>query len=158
MSWPSTATTRPSFNVVGLAGGSFPGLNFHDHTPDMVSFAGRIANVLSVASPRRVLTVFLIGSVTARPVMTIRLMATRLLDMVLLVSGLRRQTSSPTNWWGAMLNKCGENFSELTFSATAFAVNEAFDAGESFPGPPDQDPVDTLTIPMLRAVLGGEDQ
>lgn len=55
--------------------------------PTWLSFAVRIANVLRVASPRWVFTVFLTGSVTARPVMTIRLMATRLLDMVLLVSG-----------------------------------------------------------------------
>jgi hypothetical protein len=55
--------------------------------------------------------------------------------------------------WAAMMKK-SPDFSELTFSDIAFAIYEAFDAGEYCHPPEKDDPVEAFTIPMLRTILG----
>ena len=54
--------------------------------------------------------------------------------------------------WAAMMSK-SPDFSEVTISDTAFAVYEAFDAGEYYHSPEREDPVEAFTIPMLQAIL-----
>ena len=55
--------------------------------------------------------------------------------------------------WAAMMNKLPD-FSEVTFSEIAFAVYEAFDAGEYYHSPDREDPVEIYTVPMLQEILG----
>jgi hypothetical protein len=55
--------------------------------------------------------------------------------------------------WAAMMNKLPE-FAEVTFSDIAFAIYEAFDAGEYYHSQDREDPVETFTVPLLRKILG----